>query len=241
MLRKLLRTLSLFDEILEVMVWFVGRAVQRHPFKAFALVLVCVGVGLCLHDPCDSDPQPAEVSLASEADPLLDGDLDLFGTDPTASADFTVDSVSGPHDNHRATIVFRGQKYWVQAGSAVPSHATPELVVSRITCREIAVLDVKDRAMTSRPVPKRPAHLLPDPLLTSRFRLQAVTGEHPNFIAVAEYRGQTYIVQKGTRVPDNDPQLEMVKLGSDSVIVRELASGRELRFTLQDIELDLDL
>jgi hypothetical protein len=56
------------------------------------------------------------------------------------------------------------------------------------------------------------------PLTPARVVLNAIAGDYPNYVAVIESEGQTYIVQHGTKVPDDGPtKLTITKLSSSSL------------------------
>jgi hypothetical protein len=52
----------------------------------------------------------------------------------------------------------------------------------------------------------------PPPAPPVNFKVNAVAGEHPNYVAVIEFEGQTFIVQAGTKVPDDQSPVFEVKL-----------------------------
>lgn len=60
----------------------------------------------------------------------------------------------------------------------------------------------------------------PPPIPPVNFKVNAVAGDHPNYVAVIEYEGQTYIVQKDTKVPDEqNPAFDVKEVTAEKVVV----------------------
>jgi hypothetical protein len=67
----------------------------------------------------------------------------------------------------------------------------------------------------------------PPPVLPPvQFKVNAVAGEHPAYVAVIEYEGQTYIVQAGTKVPDENPAFEVKSVTAEKVEVYDKKTQR---------------
>lgn len=60
----------------------------------------------------------------------------------------------------------------------------------------------------------------PPPIPPVNFKVNAVAGDHPNYVAVIEFEGQTYIVQKDTKVPDEqNPAFDVKEVTAEKVVV----------------------
>lgn len=60
----------------------------------------------------------------------------------------------------------------------------------------------------------------PPPIPPVNFKVNAVAGDHPNYVAVIEYENQTYIVQKDTKVPDDqNPVFDVKEVTAEKVVV----------------------
>lgn len=66
----------------------------------------------------------------------------------------------------------------------------------------------------------------PPPIPPVNFKVNAVAGDSPNFVAVIEFEGQTYIVQAGTKVPEENPAFEVKTVTSDKVEVFDRKTNR---------------
>ncbi|MBI4863689.1 MAG: hypothetical protein HY815_26030 [Candidatus Riflebacteria bacterium] len=66
----------------------------------------------------------------------------------------------------------------------------------------------------------------PPPVPPVNFKVNAVAGEHPNYVAVIEFEGQTYIVQSGTKVPDENPAFEVRNVTAEKVEVFDRKTSR---------------
>lgn len=61
---------------------------------------------------------------------------------------------------------------------------------------------------------------LPPPIPPVNFKVNAVAGDHPNYVAVIEFENQTYIVQKDTKVPDEqNPAFDVKEVTAEKVVV----------------------
>lgn len=60
----------------------------------------------------------------------------------------------------------------------------------------------------------------PPPIPPVNFKVNAVAGDHPNYVAVIEFENQTYIVQKDTKVPDEqNPAFDVKEVTAEKVVV----------------------
>lgn len=77
-------------------------------------------------------------------------------------------------------------------------------------------------------VPKVSATAPPAPAIPPvNFVVSAIAGEHPNYMAVIDYEGQSYIVQVGQKVPDEPPHAFEVKAVTDKKVeVFDLKTNR---------------
>jgi len=74
----------------------------------------------------------------------------------------------------------------------------------------------------------------PPPTPPVVFKVNAVAGEHPNYVAVIEFEGQTYIVQNGTKVPDeNTCAFEVKNVTAEKVEVFDKKTSRIVQKQLQ--------
>jgi hypothetical protein len=76
-------------------------------------------------------------------------------------------------------------------------------------------------------IPVAAAAAPPPPAPPVQFKVNAVAGEHPHYVAVIEYEGQTYIVQKDTKVPDdNNVAFDVRNVTSEKVEVFDRRTNR---------------
>jgi hypothetical protein len=67
----------------------------------------------------------------------------------------------------------------------------------------------------------------PPPIPPVNFKVNAVAGDHPNYVAVIEFEGQTYIVQKGTKVPEEgNAAFEVKEVTAEKVTVFDMKINR---------------
>ena len=249
MLRKLTRTLCLLDDVLEVVVWFVGRSMARHPLTTALLVLSVAGGAYWVSlPPAPVAPPPAPavaVAPVPDLDPVAEAEMERMFAGMMDPVDFSVVRTFNHHgERHKATVLFRGSRLEVSPGSLLPSVGEPELVVTEIGCNVVTALDVANRELIHRtkPVPKN------TPCVRTRtFRVNAIAGDAPDFVAVIEYLGQTYVVGKGTTVPEDGQQtginsnvcgFRVEEITSSTVRAVDLRTGTRM---IQNLVVDEDL
>lgn len=143
---------------------------------------------------------------------------------------FEVESVTGSHPEHGAIVRWQGRTYPVRAGSLIPSDGAPSFVVTRVDCSTVEAYDWNaHRSVTIREArragPSGPAEV--------RFRLSALAGDDPDPVGVLEYRGENFIVHRGSRVPDcGDSAFEVLDLSKQTIILRDLWTGQKIRRSL---------
>lgn len=249
MRKKLLRAFQRADDVLEYCLVLGARRIRRSWLPSAAFLMVAAGMAFT---PSSRPPAPAHESLAALPslelpDPalVLPGELDLIDEElalwdaqvdleleppnlldlqlsigvELTSTSFEVVKVEHGPAGERARILYNGVPHEVREGSIVPSVDTPAFVITDIGDERILALDVWSHRMLDREVP-------PEALTFPAVKVVAIAGETPDFVAVLEYNRETYIVQSGSRFPEEgEPRFAVSHLFADRVVYTILRSG----------------
>ena len=139
---------------------------------------------------------------------------------PIAAVRFDVHTTEIGAREATATITVFGYPTIVHPGTILPApgFGPARLIITRIEEHSVSAYDVAKGYVTRVESEELIARVDGNSAIHS-FKVNAIAGDAPNFVAVLEYKGQTYIVQKGTNVPDDKaPELRVKSVTNHSVI-----------------------
>lgn len=228
MYRSIVRSLKRLDDLLEIAVLGAFRfAGTRRGLMLIASLVAIVAMRPSAPAP-RMEPPPA-VSAQDLEQELADLDLEDDPVASTAPVSFELECVTGAHGDHAGMVRFGGRVYPARPGSLIPSDGAPLFVVTRVDCNAVEAYDWMARQSvtvreTRRAGPSGPASL---PL---EFKVTALAGDDAETVGVLSYQGESFVVQRGSRVPDcGDSVFEVLDLDDSSVTIRDLWSGRKIR------------
>lgn len=226
--RPILRTLERLDDLLEFAVFAAFRFLaSRRGLMVLASVAAVVAMRGTPEPPSPAGP-PA-VSAQDLERELADLDLDdasVMGVQPVR---FALECVTGAHGQHAAQVRFASRTYTARPGSLIPADGAPLFVVTRVDCNSIEAYDWMARQNVTAREEHRAGPGGP-PALSLDFKVTAMAGDADDPVAVLSYRGESFVVQRGSRVPDcGDSAFEVLGLDHGSITIRDLWSGRKVR------------